>query len=128
VLCFKDEKERTIFTFPRTLAPYDCAVFPLVNKDGLDKKAKELKETLAKMGFDVFYDDSGSVGRRYRRADEIGISCCVTTDGQTLKDSTVTLRSRDDMSQVRVKIDDLCQALDKFLNGEELENLGEVVK
>jgi len=127
-LCFKEEKERTIFTFPRMLAPYDCAVLPLVNKEGMDNRAMKLKSMLADAGFDVFYDDSGSVGRRYRRMDEIGVSCCITIDGQTMQDSTVTMRDRDSMKQIRISIDDLSGALHKFLNGEDIEKIGNVVK
>ncbi len=127
VLGYKEEKvkeeTRAIFTFPRLLAPYDCAVFPLVNKDMLPEKAIEIKKLLQSVGFNIFYDASGSIGRRYRRADEIGVPACITTDNQTLEDNTVTLRDRDSMKQSRVKINDLCAALRKFLDGGELEEL-----
>jgi len=128
VLGYKEDGERTTFAFPRTLAPYDCAVFPLVNKNGMDVKAREIKSLLSQANYDVFLDVSGSVGRRYRRMDEIGVSCCITVDGQTLEDSTVTMRDRDSMKQIRVKIDDLCNTIYKFLNGEKIETLGEVIK
>jgi glycyl-tRNA synthetase len=125
---YKEEKERTIFTFPKLLAPFDCAIFPLVNKEGMDEKAKEIKNTLKAMQYSVFYDDSGSVGRRYRRMDEIGVPCCITIDGDTIKDGTVTMRDRDSMKQVRVRIEDLCTSLYRFLNGEDIENVGTLIR
>lgn len=126
-LCYREEKERTLFAFPRTLAPFDCAVFPLVNRDGLDKKAEEIMNTL-RQNFFVFYDDSGSIGRRYRRMDEIGVPLSVTIDHGTLDDNTVTIRDRDTMKQVRVKIAKLAEVLSKFISGENLEELGTPVK
>lgn len=127
-LCFKEERERTIFIFPRNLAPFDCGVFPLVNKDGLNERADEIKGFLKEAGFSVFYDDSGSIGRRYRRMDEVGTPVSVTTDHQTLKDNTVTLRDRDSMKQVRVKAHDLPDTLRKFIAGSPLEQLGKLVE
>jgi glycyl-tRNA synthetase len=125
LLFYDEEKERTIFRFPRLLAPYDAAVFPLISKDGLPETAKEIKKLLQELGFVIFYDESGSIGRRYRRMDEIGVAASITIDHETLEDKTVTLRDRDSMKQIRVKIDELCLKLRKFLDGEKLENLGE---
>jgi glycyl-tRNA synthetase len=112
--CFVEDKERgwNWFRFPPKIAPYTVAVFPLVNKDDLDKKAKEVYEML-KGWFDVFYDDSGSVGRRYARADEIGTPFAVTIDYDTMKDDTVTIRYRDTTKQERVKIKDLIKFICK---------------
>jgi len=106
--CFVEDKKRgwNWFRFPAKIAPYTVAVFPLVNKNGLDGKAKEVYEML-KGWFDVFYDDSGSIGRRYARADEIGTPFAVTIDYDTMKDDTVTIRDRDTTKQERVKIKDL---------------------
>jgi glycyl-tRNA synthetase len=100
------ESERTVLKLPPMLAPVQVAVFPLVTKDGLDKKAKEVYESL-KLDFDTVYDDSGSIGRRYRRQDEIGTPFCVTIDYQTMEDETVTIRDRDTMNQERIAIKDL---------------------
>ena len=100
------ESERTVLKLPPMLAPVQVAVFPLVTKDDLDKKAKEVYESL-KLDFDAVYDDSGSIGRRYRRQDEIGTPFCVTIDYQTMEDETVTVRDRDTMNQERVAIKDL---------------------
>jgi glycyl-tRNA synthetase len=127
-LGYKEEGERTLFAFPRQLAPFNSAVFPLVNKDGLDERAEELKNIIKEHGFSVFYDNSGSVGRRYRRMDEIGVPACITVDHRTLEDKTVTIRDRDSMKQVRVGINDLPEALRKFLKGSHIESLGELVK
>ncbi|MBI3191017.1 glycine--tRNA ligase [archaeon] len=126
-LFYEEEKERNLFSFPRIAAPYDCAVFPLVNKDGLPEKSKEIKEMLQRSNFTVFYDISGSVGRRYRRMDEIGVPACITLDNDTLANNTVTIRDRDTMKQVRVQIKDLDNALRKFIEGGAIEKLGNVV-
>ncbi|MDD5181779.1 MAG: glycine--tRNA ligase [Candidatus Nanoarchaeia archaeon] len=96
------------------LAPVKAAVFPLVNKEGMDKKAEEIYKELKKH-FPTFYDDSGSIGRRYRRMDEIGTPFCITIDGQTMQDSTVTLRSRDTLEQQRVKVSELVTKINKTL-------------
>jgi len=105
------------FAFPPRIAPYLCAVLPLVSKDGLPERAEELFNAL-RSEFDVAYDDSGSIGRRYARSDEVGIPYCVTCDYQTLEDSTVTIRNRDDSSQVRTSASYLPEALRKLGNGQ----------
>jgi glycyl-tRNA synthetase len=94
---------RTVMKFHPRLAPIKCAIFPLVNKDGMPEKAMQLYREL-KPHFNVFFDDKGAVGRRYRRQDEAGTPFCVTIDGDTLKDDTVTIRDRDTMVQERVKM------------------------
>ena len=96
----KSEK-RVVLRFHPKLAPVKCAVFPLVNKDGLQEIAKNITNDLQK-SFKVFYDDSGAVGRRYRRQDECGTPYCVTVDYDTLTDNTVTIRDRDTMKQERI--------------------------
>jgi glycyl-tRNA synthetase len=88
------------------LAPIQACVFPLVNKDGLQETAQEIFLNLRET-FDVFYDESGSIGRRYARADETGVPVCLTVDYETLKDRAVTLRDRDTRIQERVSISDL---------------------
>ena len=121
LLSYKEDDRRWL-SLPRQLAPVEVGVLPLVKRDGLDVKAKEITSSLAK-DFRVFYDDKGSIGRRYRRLDEIGTPLCVTIDYQTLEDGSVTLRDRDTMKQVRVKIRDLHNSISKFLEGERLEML-----
>jgi len=101
------EKEtRTVLRLHPKLAPFKAAILPLVNRDGMDDIGLKLYRDLQKH-FKVFYDDSGSVGRRYRRQDEAGTPYCITVDSQTLEDQTVTVRDRDSMEQERVAMDAL---------------------
>jgi glycyl-tRNA synthetase len=79
-------------------------VFPLLNRDELKSKAREVFQKLRDASFFVEYDNSGSIGKRYRRQDEIGTPYCITIDYETLEDDTVTIRERDTMKQVRVPI------------------------
>jgi glycyl-tRNA synthetase len=99
----KGEK-RVVLGLHPTLAPIKAAVFPLVNKDGMPELAERVYRDLQR-AVPAFYDASGAVGRRYRRMDEAGTPYCVTIDGQTLEDQTVTVRDRDTMEQERVAID-----------------------
>jgi len=112
------EKERNVLKIKPYLAPYQCGVFPLVNKDGLDEVAEEIYKMLRKE-FRVFYDDSGSIGRRYARMDEIGTPFCITVDYQTIEPGemkgTVTVRFRDTTEQERVHISQLSDYLRKRL-------------
>ena len=89
-----NEETRIVMQFHPRLAPIKAAIFPLVNKDGMPEKAMELYREL-KPHFNVVYDDTGAVGRRYRRQDEAGTPFCITIDGDTMKDDTVTIRDRD---------------------------------
>ena len=99
-------QERTVMRLHPKIAPIKVAVFPLVKKDGMPEVAKELYGAL-KEKLTVFYDEKGAVGRRYRRQDEAGTPYCVTIDGQTLTDQTVTIRDRDSQEQLgRIKLDD----------------------
>ncbi|MDR0326998.1 MAG: glycine--tRNA ligase [Planctomycetaceae bacterium] len=113
-----DEKgqpqERVSLKFHPRLAPIKAAVFPLVKKDGMPEIASEIYGELKKH-FSVFYDDKGAVGRRYRRQDEIGTPFCITVDGQTVQDGTVTIRDRDTLQQERLKRDDLVKELSQQL-------------
>jgi len=109
-----DGKEdiRTVLRFHPNLAPITVGVFPLVKKDGLAELAKKIEEDLRE-DFTTFYDQSGAIGRRYRRQDEIGTPFCITIDYDTKEDGTVTLRYRDSMEQVRVKVEDLATVIRK---------------
>jgi len=106
------------------LAPVKAGVFPLVNK--LNDDAKKVYDTL-KSDFVCQFDTSGSVGRRYARADEVGIPFCVTFDFDSLKDKQTTIRSRDTTKQIRVEIKDLKDILRKLLEGEKLESFGKII-
>jgi glycyl-tRNA synthetase len=94
---------RTVMRFHPRLAPIKAAVLPLVNKEGMPEIAHKLYREL-KADWNVFYDDGGAIGRRYRRQDEAGTPYCITVDGQTLQDQTVTVRDRDTAEQWRVPL------------------------
>ena len=97
---------RTVMKLHPRIAPIKAAVFPLVKKDGMPEVARELYLELKKE-FNVFYDEKGAVGRRYRRQDEAGTPYCITVDGETLSEKTVTLRDRDSLEQVRLPLKDV---------------------
>jgi glycyl-tRNA synthetase len=99
-----EEEGRTVLKLQPALAPIKAGVFPLVKKDGMPEFATKLSSEM-RQRFPVFYDESGAIGRRYRRQDEVGTPFCVTIDGQTLQDSTVTIRDRDTLKQDRVAAD-----------------------
>ena len=105
-------EERVVLKIPPALAPVQVAVLPLVRKDGLPEVARKIIDRL-KVDFYCQYDEKDSIGRRYRRQDAIGTPYCITTDQQTLEDETVTLRDRDTMQQIRVKIEELSGILNE---------------
>ncbi|HIC98419.1 MAG TPA: glycine--tRNA ligase, partial [Pyrodictiaceae archaeon] len=118
-----------VLKLPRYLAPIEVAVFPLVQDERLVRIARELYNRLVEAGFYVVYDDSGSIGRRYARVDEIGVPIAVTVDFETIEDGTVTLRDRDTWHQVRVSIDNVVSAVRRFIyEGVRLEELGQPVQ
>ncbi|MFA5871611.1 MAG: glycine--tRNA ligase [Parcubacteria group bacterium] len=104
------DETRVVLKFDKRLAPIKAAVLPLSKKDELTKPAKEIWNTL-KMQFMTDYDETQSIGKRYRRQDEIGTPYCVTVDFETLNDKAVTVRERDSMQQERVKIEELVKYL-----------------
>jgi len=127
---YHDDKKRgnVVLKLHPKLAPVKVGVFPLVsNKDEIVKKTREVFNKL-KNDFNCQYDSGGSIGRRYARADETGIVTCITVDFDSLKDNSVTLRSRDSTQQIRVKIKDTKEIVSRFLNGEKLEKLGKIMK
>ncbi|MEM1946476.1 MAG: glycine--tRNA ligase, partial [Candidatus Caldarchaeum sp.] len=114
MLGYSVENGRTVLKIHPFLAPYSAAVFPLVDRPELSSYAQKLYKQL-KLEFDVFYDESGSIGRRYRRQDEIGTPFCITVDYQTLEDDTVTIRNRDTMKQDRIPVSEVKQYLNTRL-------------
>ena len=104
----KSGEDYALLALPEVIAPVDVTVLPLFEKDGMDLLAQEIHKDLCnrKNTFSV-YDASGSIGRRYARADEIGVPWCITVDHESLENNTVTLRARDSGEQTRVSIDDL---------------------
>ena len=112
----KDET-RVVLRFHQHIAPIKVAVLPLSRNEKLVPTAREV-HTLARPHFSTQYDDAQSIGRRYRRQDEIGTPYCVTVDFQTLEDKQVTIRDRETMAQIRVPISDLVGTLrDKLEHG-----------
>ena len=113
----------------RWMAPVQVAVLPLLSKDEFISVSREIVNTLRSAGIFTEYDDSGSIGRRYRRFDEIGTPFCVTIDHQTLEDETVTIRDRDTTRQIRIPIDGLVQAFRELLTTErDISEFGEIFK
>lgn len=108
-------ENRVLMKFPPVLAPVKVAVLPLVKKDGLPEKGREILNEL-KFDFKCVYDEKDSIGKRYRRQDAIGTPFCVTIDHQTLEDNTVTVRYRDSMEQDRIAISDLHKVIDEQVN------------
>ncbi|MCO8242663.1 MULTISPECIES: glycine--tRNA ligase [unclassified Haladaptatus] len=109
---------RTRLALEPELAPTTVGVFPLMDKDGMGEQAREIATELRTHGFDATYDDSGNIGRRYRRQDEVGTPFCVTVDYEGLEDGTVTLRERDSTEQVRVAVSDLPDLLAELRSGD----------
>ena len=102
----EDGSSRTVLNLPAFLAPYKVAVLPLLKKDGLPEKAREIVNLL-KFDHMVQYDEKDAIGKRYRRQDAAGTPLCVTVDHQSLEDSTVTVRFRDTMEQIRISVGEL---------------------
>jgi glycyl-tRNA synthetase len=99
-------QSRVVMRFHPRIAPIKAAIFPLVKKDGMPEVAQQIYRDL-KRDYNVFYDEKAAIGRRYRRQDEVGTPYCITVDGQTLQDQTVTIRDRDTLEQQRIKIDEI---------------------
>ncbi len=117
--------DRVLMSFPRSIAPVQVGVYPLMGKDGLVDKAMEVHRLLAEGGFTAEFDETGSIGRRYARADEAGVPLGITIDYDTLRDGTVTIRDRDSWRQVRSPIKDLPALLHKYFQGKiNFEDLG----
>jgi glycyl-tRNA synthetase len=106
----EDGSQRVVLNIPPMLAPVKAAILPLMKKDGLPEKARELMDKL-KYDFLCRYEEKDAIGRRYRRQDAIGTPYCITIDHQTLEDNTVTIRERDTMQQERLHMDDVKQVV-----------------
>jgi glycyl-tRNA synthetase len=112
------DESRIVLKFPYHIAPYKIAILPLMKKDGLAEGAKEIYMNLRKKGILADMDMAGSIGKRYRRQDEIGTPWCVTVDYETLSEGTVTIRHRDTMEQLRIDIEDIGSYLNSETFGE----------
>lgn len=104
---YVEEEGRVVLKIPKKIAPIKAAVFPLLEREELVRVARKIYEELMSLGLAVLYDENGSIGRRYARADEIGVPYAITVDFQTLSDETVTIRDRDTKQQIRVSSRDL---------------------
>ncbi|HIH04702.1 TPA: glycine--tRNA ligase [Candidatus Woesearchaeota archaeon] len=120
------ERENIVLHLHPKLAPIKAGIFPLVNKEPLIKKAKEIYAELSKE-FHCAYDQSGTVGRRYARNDELGTPFCITVDFEGLEDGTVTIRDRDSTTQARVPVEGIRDTLRKLIEGASLEGVGKIV-
>jgi len=110
-------EKRVVMRFHPRMAPIKAAVLPLVKKDGLAEMAQDFEKKLRKR-FTTFYDQGGAIGRRYRRMDEAGTPFCVTLDYDTKEDDTVTVRDRDSTDQVRMKLDEVADYIEKRCSSE----------
>jgi glycyl-tRNA synthetase len=122
-------KDRAVLKLPVDLAPTQIMVFPLMAKDGLPEIASEIRATLGTHGLETDYDESGTIGRRYARADEVGVPLTVTVDYKTKQERTVTVRDRNTWRQVRTELKSLAEQAWRYLRGEaEFRELGSPVE
>ena len=126
---FQDkEKENIILKMNPKLSPFKAAVFPLIKNEKFEKFAKKIFDDLAEE-FNVAYDKSGSIGRRYARQDEAGTPYCITIDEDSLKNKDVTIRDRDSRKQIRVKTFELVTVLRNLIvNGKDFLSFGKELK
>ena len=108
----EDGSERVVLKIPAVLAPYKAAILPLIKKDGLPEKAREIMKDL-QFDFNLQYDEKDSIGKRYRRQDAIGTPFSITIDHQTLEDNMVTVRDRDTMLQQRISVSEIASMIEK---------------
>ncbi len=114
---YTENEDRTYLKLEKQIAPIGVSVFPLVNNDELVENAHKIRDELRNQGIIAEYDGSGTIGRRYARADEIGVPFAVTVDHETLENNTVTIRNRDDLKQIRKPIKNIYNILIDLLEG-----------
>ena len=124
---YDKKRENIVLKLPAFLAPIKAAVVPIVKDDKMIKAARDICIGLRKE-WNVAYDESGSIGRRYSRNDEIGTPMCIAVDEDTLKKKTVTIRDRDTTKQIKVKVSELKDVVRKVIHGEDLLKLGKIVE
>ena len=110
-----EDATRVVLKLHPQLAPIKVAVMPLVKKGGMPEKAREVVEQFFRRGISARYDEQHAIGKRYRRHDEIGTPWCLTIDGQTLEDGTLTIRDRDTMQQRRISVADAVSEIEGLL-------------
>ena len=114
---YREVNDRVVLSLPPYLAPYDVSVYPLVEDGELLEIAEDIRDSLTAEGYRVLYDTKESIGRRYARADEIGVPIAITIDHGTLEDDTVTVRDRDTWRQYRIKRDEVSRFIDLVIQG-----------
>lgn len=117
--CYDEKRNNIVLKLPPKFAPIKAAIFPIIKKPEFENFARKIFEDLRK-DWNVIYDKSGSIGRRYSRNDEIGTPFCITIDENSLKNKDVTIRNRDTTEQIRIKINDLKEILRKGIEGEDI--------
>lgn len=111
----EDDDKRFVLSLPMILSPYDVAIFMLYNKDNMNNMAKDIRSILLNNNISCYIDNSRTtIGKRYCRADEIGIKYAITIDPGSLTDNSVTIRNRDNMTQIRVNVDDLVTTINNL--------------
>lgn len=120
---YAKKEDYSMLRLKGVVAPIKAGVFPLMPKDGLDTIAWELFEQLTSSGLASYYDDSGSIGRRYARMDEVGTLCCITVDFETKSDGAVTLRDRDTSDQIRIEKSSVVRAVALLASGSSFEDV-----
>jgi len=123
---YDKDRDNIVLRIPAKLSPIKAAVFPIIKNEEYERIAQKIVDNLRE-DYNIVYDRSGSIGRRYARNDEIGTPMCITVDEKTPEDESVTIRDRDSTEQIRVKIKDLNDVIKKIINGENLLKLGKVV-
>ncbi len=124
---FDEKRQNVVLKLLPKIAPVKASVFPIIKDEKYEKIAKEIVADLRKE-WNIAYDVTGSIGRRYSRNDEIGTPMCITVDEDTPKDKSVTIRDRDSTKQIRVKISELREVVRKVIDGEDLLKLGKLVE
>lgn len=125
---FSEDDGYAVLSLPRNVAPIKAGVFPLLSDGDMASVAKSIRNDLLRAGIEPYYDDSGSIGRRYARMDEAGTPYCITVDDLTLKEGTVTVRDRDTRRQIRTVRSSLTNTITRLLSGEDLGAFGEPVE
>jgi len=120
---YAQKEDYVVLRLKGLVAPLKAGVFPLMARDGLDEIAKGIYDELVGSGIMAYYDDSGSIGRRYARMDEVGTPCCVTVDYETKESGTVTVRDRDTAEQIRIKKENVGGAITLMVKGSGLDAL-----
>ena len=125
--CYDSSRQNIVLKLPAKFAPYKAAVFPIVKNPEYEEIAEKLVKELREE-WNIMYDKSGSVGRRYARNDEIGTPMCITIDDKSVSDKTATIRDRDTTEQIVVRISEIKKIIKEVIQGKHLISLGKIIK